>query len=88
MTHVGQEGALGKIGAFRHLLGNPQLAGAGADLLLKLQLVTRLLFFMGWYGRPYQCAGIQDGAGLRESGLIKVKQGLTSLDEVLSTTNA
>ena len=24
---------------------------------------------------------------LRESGLIKVKQGLTSLEEVLSTTN-
>jgi type IV pilus assembly protein PilB len=24
---------------------------------------------------------------LRESGLLKVKQGLTSLDEVLSTTN-
>jgi len=29
--------------------------------------------------------GVKD---LRESGLIKVKQGLTSLDEVLSTTNA
>ena len=25
---------------------------------------------------------------MRESGLLKVKQGLTSLDEVLSTTNA
>ena len=29
--------------------------------------------------------GVRD---LRESGLIKVKQGVTSLDEVLSTTNA
>ena len=29
--------------------------------------------------------GVKD---LRESGLLKVKQGLTSLEEVLSTTNA
>lgn len=29
--------------------------------------------------------GVKD---LRESGLLKVKQGMTSLDEVLSTTNA
>jgi type IV pilus assembly protein PilB len=29
--------------------------------------------------------GVKD---LRESGLLKVKQGVTSLDEVLSTTNA
>ena len=28
--------------------------------------------------------GVKD---LRESGLLKVKQGVTSLDEVLSTTN-
>lgn len=31
------------------------------------------------------CEGVKN---LRESGLLKVKQGLTSLDEVLSTTNA
>jgi type IV pilus assembly protein PilB len=31
----------------------------------------------------------QEGVkNLRESGLLKVKQGVTSLDEVLSTTNA
>ncbi|HEY9826238.1 MAG TPA: type IV-A pilus assembly ATPase PilB, partial [Stenomitos sp.] len=29
--------------------------------------------------------GVKD---LRESGLLKVRQGVTSLDEVLSTTNA
>jgi len=29
--------------------------------------------------------GVKD---LRQSGLLKVKQGVTSLDEVLSTTNA
>ena len=32
-----------------------------------------------------QREGIKD---LRQSGLLKVKQGVTSLDEVLSTTNA
>ena len=32
-----------------------------------------------------QKEGVKD---LRQSGLLKVKQGVTSLDEVLSTTNA
>ena len=31
-----------------------------------------------------QSEGVKD---LRQSGLLKVKQGLTSLDEVLTTTN-
>jgi len=34
--------------------------------------------------RQAKAEGVKD---LRESGLLKVKQGLTSLDEVLSTTN-
>jgi type IV pilus assembly protein PilB len=34
--------------------------------------------------RQAKAEGVKD---LRESGLLKVKQGMTSLDEVLSTTN-
>lgn len=33
-------------------------------------------------------AKVEGVKNLRESGLLKVKQGVTSLDEVLSTTNA
>ena len=64
-------------GAGRHLSGHADFRGHAThdhERRLSLDLAAQA-----------QQEGVKN---LRESGLLKVKQGVTSLDEVLSTTNA